>query len=685
MNIQAKISKNFYHKRNQHLSEISQISSGQMVKPQSLAKRDYEHTFSNKSRRSQFKDPIFRNLDPQLQPLGSPLVPKRISTTSNCFSAQKKDEYMKNIFELKGNPDRMSTQFVSRPMMQSRRRKGNLIEKNWTQQIRGGTTRFSPIFDESFSKSQGLHWRLDMGQKFPLQRKDIPRTRNDVYTRSYPYDEQSCLFKKTLDLSKIYADCPQMYSKRKNYILWVIKSVKSFEFSNEDQVLSRTIQILDFLFCKCEMNTNDTKDLTKIGVTCLWLAAKYEGVHLTLQSLISKLHPNLRKGFGSMKQEMLECENMILKGIDFRISSPVHFDFVENYIFRIFYTKSEKYKNFAKKEGRRRGTRKSIEDGENKNLNTQESNSTNKKLPMSFEKFSKIMEKHRSKMKSLKNKTARQQWRKESKGVLVYPKLEQMLRKMVMYYLKILYHTISSTSKETHIGALACVSLAFESLERLPAREFEDIQATENDKILFYVENSHFSKTQVSNEINSTDMNLITKTFSGPNFQENLKSLDSSKNKSTGVKNTVEDQSIRSSVERNSSSHFGSPHQFFNLNSKGHKSRNSMNVDYTSSQKLWKEPVLDFEKRFERESKVSFKLSQAKEFWEQQSDDVRGKFLKRQCLNFLYFRIYRIISKYFWSEIKQVRMDIHKIEEVFAQLQNFQDFFRMENPFSHVL
>jgi hypothetical protein len=650
-----------------------------------LNKREHKDTFSNPSHEDEFEEAFLSNMEFQKEGRPSKLIPKRIFKSEKSWGVQKKKDWRREGFGLKGSPDRVSTQFVSGPMLNSRQRRGRFVENEWTQQIRGGTTRFSRNFDEVFSKDAVSHWRSNMDRSFSIPRKEIHRTRNDVYTRSYAYDEQSCLFRKTLDLSKIYADCPGMYSKRKNYIFWVIQSVKSFEFSNEDQILSRTVQILDFLFCKCEMDMIQPKVLTNIGVTCIWLAAKYEGVHLRLQTLIDKLHPNLKTNYSSMRHEMLTCENMVLKGIDFRISSPVHFDFVENYIFRIFYTKSEKYKSYVKEDTPTGDVEKKTRPATINNQNPEADDKKDKIPPISFEKFSKLMTNHRKKMESKNNISARQHWRKENKGVLVYEKLEQMLRKMVLYYLKVLYHTISSC-QETQYGALACVQLAYEALECLPAEKFKSVKPTENDQILFFVQNSHFSKTENSEDMNSPVINTRSRDKTNSHLQENIKSLNSSRNKSTGVKNTIETESRHSSARKNSPLQFNSPKEFFNFDSKGHNSPSRSPMALPPPRTLfWKEPLSNARQERKTPPRVSFKLSQAKSFWGRQTEQVRCQFIKRQCMNFLYYRIYRITSKYFWSELDKIRRNVLKMEAASIHTPSLRDFFKQENPFSHHL
>lgn len=686
-------------------AQTSRQAGGVRSRATNLNKRDYENTFSNEHSSNHRNGP--RGFEPSGFAPGrvGDLVPKRIFESQKKCALAGNSNYRPPL----GNhrragrcsnrvPGKLKFEFLGKGACGG----GSSWERGSGQQMKEGTTRLSPEFDETFSKIYPPHWDSNRETRFPGPAACSPPTRNDVYTRSYKYDESSCLFQKTVDLSKIYADCPRMYSMRRRYMFWVLQSVQAFGFVCEDQILSRTVQILDFLFCKCEMEDVHSRELTKIGVTCLWIAAKYEGVNLRLEDLVGKLDPDFKMGFRNAFQELLSTENTVLKGIDFRISSPAHFDFVENFIFRIFYTKRERKADRGQVDplSRRRGadlttsgfhsdsTTKMKENNDDRCSDpklSKNKTSAKGKTPISFEAFKAIMGKHRKSQKKKQRISARDHWQKENRGVLVYRKLETLLRKMVLYYLKVMYTSMSSC-KETHLGALACVKLAFKALEQLPVACFREVQPTMNDKYLFFMRSSRFRGEAHSPGFLSPDHRDPKPDSGRPSSPEPANGDKSCAQKSTQGKKTNSLLKCHNPKPKGIIFQIDGQEAFFNDNSEGHKSRADLPDPIPRETGARRRPTVDLRvaKRGESSS-LGAQVDQVEAFWSEAMVGVKDLFMKSQCLRFLRYRICRILDKYFLDEIEEIELDVLKAEKARQAHADFAEFWKRERPFSGIL
>jgi hypothetical protein len=536
-----------------------------------------------------------------------------------------------------------------------------------------------------------------------LENEDKMRTtRNKIYTRSYYYDERSEMYKKVIDLSKIYSDCPGMYKNRSVYIHWIIKSVKMYELFKENQVISRTIQILDFLFCKCQMDMVQTEILTKVGITCIWIASKYEGVDLSLNQLLSQLEPALKKKFHMSKHAILACENMILKATDFRISSPVHTDFMENYFFRIFYNKnnarqegrsfdrdsqqntnqrSNKIKpNFEYQKNKNDEMKKKHEKDDKKIKDGKENSKKSKSdsSPISFDAFKNIIKNYK------KNRVRRNKIKMQFQTMSQYQSnsfnsvLEKLMRDYTNYYLKILYHSMYSC-EDTHIGTLSCIILAFQTLQKLPDQVFENVKTSFSDKCLFFIQNMKKPSQKFS---------LNKKKYFSNNPQTMMNSPSS--NNEGSILSCTQSTKIRQSKD---SSIYSSRDSVllgeFSIQKKCSKKFKRKSHNLTSEIKMTPEQksghlneylLLQHTQKNANLDKVRFNKEDIQLFWINQSKSNRNRFLRYQCLNYLSKNILAISDSYPDEEIHNIKYAILRMEKKLFNHPEKYKFLIHEHP-----
>ena len=670
-----------------------------------LSKRSHNEIFSNKRIEPKNLKKSYNGLNIKNNSTFAYQIPKRRNQLAQNKKINKKKfldfrnkDNIKLNFEngLKITPD-------TKNKLKSIRNLKDCLKYNMKNESKANYERLSTNFEDFhlnktdyFSNNNSSNIEI----YFSEDRDRLKTTRNNIYTRSYYYDERCEMYNKVVDLSKIYSDCPGMASNRSEYINWVIKSIKMYSLPKENQVLSRTIQILDFLFCKCQMDMVQTEILTKVGISCIWIASKYEGINLSLDQLLSLLDPNLKKKFHMSKHAFLACENMILKAIDFRISSPVHTDFVENFLFRIFYNRKENEKSlkcssfgFQNTRGypnnnvdlpfkgpKNNQNKQNLNLGSNKNkINKQ--NGTKNKPPISFENFKKIIQSYKKKRIQYNKIKIKNQNPFHFKSTSLNRTLETLMRGYTNYYLKILYHSMLSC-KETHYGALACILLSFQTLQKLPDEIFGNLKPEFTDKCLFFIKNiKNYSKIKskfldsenkinfcnFKTRLNSPKINDKYSVISGTQSTRNYKNAD---DLSFSSKDIINDNEI-SNLSNCSKNIKRISH---NLTVK-HKKFKEEDI-YSSNEYL----LLKNTQKSADSDKIRFDSRDVNLFWDNYDENSRIRFIRYKCLDYLNNKILRITDNYPIDEIQNIQFGILKLEKQILKNKRKFKFIIQDHP-----
>lgn len=713
--------KEIYNANNFNKNSREKLGSLKLPKQfsdQQLSKRNYQSTFPMKNhRQSRMKPGEFKN--GERDPMRAPFWTTNAFPDGCLNSGPSPSKFLD--FKLE-NKHRVNSPFETKINFRVK----HSMEKNQFGENSpdAGRNDESPKSPRNPSQNLASFWlkrnkkgelwdQSNMEIIFPHEPLPQKLSRNDIYTRSYRIDEHCEMFQKVVDLSQIYTDCPDMFQTRQDYIFWIIESVSTYRMIKEPQVLSRAIQILDSLFCKSQMNKIRKEVLTKIGITSIWIAAKYEGVKLSLEKLMRKLDPGLKRKFHMSPMAILACENMILREIDFRISAPVHSDFVENFLFRIFYWKSpleppSQSLDFVKnssfvvdprlgsefiKGNKFKFSKECLNNNENK-IDQERRNEAKLQLPkkldkktgtpISFTEFKKRIQNFKKKRKQKKQNDKIKQPNRANKNRSTRPQLESLMRKYTLYFLKLLYHTIESC-KEAHKGALACVFLALKQLMHLPAKSFAAMEGTFSEKCIFFIKSlkGEFGPVPVVFENVSVEDPPTSNFYKQINESDNcsqksqtqcvISETQSTKRKEAGDKSST--KSHRSSPLREPLLVRKLPAQF--RLEKELISNWSRNCDEGS---ISEQILLKNTQRMADSEKLRFSVRGVQLHWERQPREVRNLFLKQQSLEFLNQKLRQILRKYSFDVIEDISKKVIGIERQFLNQKSRSRFLKRIHP-----
>jgi hypothetical protein len=106
---------------------------------------------------------------------------------------------------------------------------------------------------------------------------------------------------------------------------WMIEVLTNFKC--DDQTFFLSVSLIDRFF-KNKQDTKEVGDLHIIGVTCMFVASKYEDIYpLKMKMVYEKI---AHKKLPIEKIKGLEME--ILKSINYKIAAPTSLDFLKVYL-----------------------------------------------------------------------------------------------------------------------------------------------------------------------------------------------------------------------------------------------------------------------------------------------------------------------------------------------------------------
>jgi len=106
---------------------------------------------------------------------------------------------------------------------------------------------------------------------------------------------------------------------------WMIEVLTNFKC--DDQTFFLAISIIDRFF-KLKYETREISDLHIIGVTCMFIASKYEDIYpLKMKMVYEKI---AHKKLPMEKIKSLEMD--VLKVINYRIPAPTSYEFLKVYL-----------------------------------------------------------------------------------------------------------------------------------------------------------------------------------------------------------------------------------------------------------------------------------------------------------------------------------------------------------------
>lgn len=108
---------------------------------------------------------------------------------------------------------------------------------------------------------------------------------------------------------------------RSRMVDWVIEVLTNFRC--EDQTYFVTISIMDRYF-KAKQEAIEVSDLHLIGVTCMYMASKYEDIYPLKMSMVYEkiAHKKLTT------KQIIETERDILKTLDYDFNCPTALEFL---------------------------------------------------------------------------------------------------------------------------------------------------------------------------------------------------------------------------------------------------------------------------------------------------------------------------------------------------------------------
>ena len=333
-----------------------------------------------------------------------------------------------------------------------------------------------------------------------LPKRRLNNSQTSQYAKSYLINNKSWMDDKIIDLSDAYKNQPVMYDNRANFIFWLIDTIQDIGFYKEDKIISRTIILVDLVFSHLKNEKITAHKITKIGFTAMWIAAKYELYYVRLEDMFSKLGPELIKNMGLTPETFLDYEANLLALVDFRISFPIHIDFLNNFIYQIF-SKGQN-KSISDSLMNSNNNEEIFSDEDQISLTSTKSNLSiklpktnqiavqNNEKNLKLKQFSTFFKNYRKEMKQYKTKTKIKkknlnQKKKKKKTEFVYVELKNKICRLTEFYFKILYQTYSSL-QDTDSASIACLILSYEDLKKESSKYFENIKLLRQNKIDFF-------------------------------------------------------------------------------------------------------------------------------------------------------------------------------------------------------
>lgn len=160
---------------------------------------------------------------------------------------------------------------------------------------------------------------------------EIPERTNRTEHWSKVYGERLILDKYTINLKKTLIMTKIQNSVRSQMIEWMIEVFSKISTEFREATFFRAVFLMDFYIKQSKIVLKD-KDIHLIGITCMFIASKYEDVHpISLHQFYTEV------GFEQIpKLDILNKEFVILSTIGYQISFRTTLDILDFYTFKLF-------------------------------------------------------------------------------------------------------------------------------------------------------------------------------------------------------------------------------------------------------------------------------------------------------------------------------------------------------------
>lgn len=439
--------------------------------------------------------------------------------------------------------------------------------------------------------------------------------RIEQFTKNNNYDN-NWIHNNCIDFSDCYILYPRVLQNRPRFLMWITNLINSLKLRKSDQILSRSIILIDLTFKNLPKEKITTHKMNLIGITCIWIAIKYELTYFPLTYFIKLLPQDIFNQKKITDESIINYERKILFVTDFKLSLPTHIDILKDFIYQIFI--KHQYKNSVFK-----GTSQKVSDKykkpEKKKLKAFEMEDSN--IP---EDFCKFVEMYKLNIKQLQRESYNE-FAMENQNIDKFNGLYFKLREMVYlyscFYLKFLYQS-NFCLNEIKLSIVSCIIISFEELKDKESEFFENVEILFEDKLEYF---------RLTENLDSIRTKKIKQKLS-PMKKVSLSTLKIH----SQLDSCIQENQIDSIEKFSSNCFMESSGLESNLFSKG--SQSDIKIEQSSDHDNFTEEIL--------------------EKWKNTEIEKKNVHIKNVCINFLNKQINNLISQFDHQILSQYYQEI---------------------------
>lgn len=145
------------------------------------------------------------------------------------------------------------------------------------------------------------------------------------------YSPKDLLFERTLDLQKTLINTKIDMDNRAQMVDWMFEVLHSLQHTFNIHTYFRSVTLMDFYLKQTQSRPKNT-DLHIIGVTCMYIASKYEDIYpLPIKRFLKYACANR-----FTYEQIRDCEILILQTVGFYVSFKTPEEVLHHFIFMIF-------------------------------------------------------------------------------------------------------------------------------------------------------------------------------------------------------------------------------------------------------------------------------------------------------------------------------------------------------------
>lgn len=145
------------------------------------------------------------------------------------------------------------------------------------------------------------------------------------------YRNRDLIFEKTVDLQGTLLNCKVNPMTRAQMLDWMIEVLSNLNRQFSEATFFRSAQLMDMYFKLSKTPANDNQ-VHLIGLTCMYIASKYEDVEPMRTRELS-----IEAAYGKFStQQIRQMEVQILHAIRYQVSFKTHLEVLDFFYYRVF-------------------------------------------------------------------------------------------------------------------------------------------------------------------------------------------------------------------------------------------------------------------------------------------------------------------------------------------------------------